>query len=175
MPAPSLLPSTTFVDGEEVTAAKLYTRVLTVINYLLGASLSSTQNRFFGSIIATGGAITGGANIDFTGHIVEDTASGWNSTNKNWVCPSAGDYAYFVQMKCNSTPALPVAQLFKNGIVYATGPNPVSGAFAGTNIGGYISLAVGDTVSMRSVNSYATQNDTPANNNYLQLWQTSFA
>lgn len=36
MTEPAPLTSTTFVDGEEVTSAKLYTRVLTVINWLLG-------------------------------------------------------------------------------------------------------------------------------------------
>lgn len=173
MTAPAPLTSTTFVDGEEVTSSKLYTRVFTVINYLLGASATTTQNRFFGSIL-TATAITGGANIDFTGKIVEDTANAWNSTNKNWVCPSAGTYNYFIQTKCNATPSTPVVQLLKNGTVYAYGPNPSNIAFAGTNIGGYVRLAVGDTIAMRSLNTYTTQSDTPSHNNYLQMWQTSF-
>lgn len=174
MTAPAPLTSTTFVPNEKVTASKLYTRVFTVINYLLTASATTTQNRFFGSILSTSFAITANTNINFTGKIIEDTANGWNSTNKNWVCPSAGTYAYLCQSKCDASGTAPVIAIYKNSTRYSLGPACPNAAFSGQNIGGFIRLAVGDTVAMQSLVSYATQNDTPAHNNYMMLWQTSF-
>lgn len=176
MSAPPPLTSTTFVDTELVTAAKLYARVFTVINYLLNLVNSGTQTRFFATIL-TAQAITNGVNYNWStlGTIVEDTGSGWSSGSAAWVCPSAGTYAFWLASKCNSSAASPGMMLRKNGTQYVLGPNPASGAFSGTNIGGYIRLAVGDTVQVQALNSFTTQSDTPAHNNYLQLWQTSFA
>lgn len=160
--------SNQWTDNELINAVKMNARVETKINaavtYLTG------QVRFFGSIVSTAGSIASATNIDFTGHISEDTVAGWNSTNKNWVCPVTGTYDYSAQLKCNSTSAQPVAQLFFNGALYHSAFLGPSQAFAGSAIAGYIRCTAGTTLSLRTSAAFLTQND-GAHNNFLQIQQ----
>lgn len=113
-------------------------------------------------------AITANANIPYV-TIAEDTASGWNSTNKNWVCPLAGTYLYSCQVKWGSAPASAGGVgIFQNGVAVANSANAGNVSFQGPAISGYLRLALNDTVASQSTNAYTTQVDT-GDNNFLEL------
>lgn len=172
MTAPSPLPSTIFVDGELVNESKLYARIWTVINYLLGLVNSTTGlGRLF--VASSSGATYGtGANINFP-TVVEDTAGGYVSGV--YTCQSAGTWGFAAQLKAGLTAGTPQPILFKNGVAYCESFTPPSAAGSGSNIAGYVRLAVGDTVSCRTSASFvANSAGGTAANNYMQLYQMTF-
>lgn len=131
-------------------------------------SPTPSATRFKGSILTSAG-ITATTNLDFT-TIVEDTASGWSTTNKNYVIPFAGTYLIIAAVKANAsiTGGIGLFLMKNNTKVYAA-PNGPAQQFSGAQLTHYEACAAGDTVAVQTSVAFTTQSDSPAHNTVLEV------
>lgn len=122
----------------------------------------------------TSAAIAAGANYPYAslGTIVEDSLSGWNATNNNYVCKSPGLYLIIMQAQASAANAN-TTEFFYNGSLWISAPFP---ATAATNTGTTLTivkrLALNDTVAQQASNAYTTHSS--ARMNFMQLTQLSW-
>lgn len=129
---------------------------------------------YFLAGINTATAVATGANFDFTGSgaVVEDTLSGWNSTNKNYVIKSPGLYILAAEINASAF-VTPTLSILKNGATFWQPPF-VSGSVAstGNNFAGVYRFALNDTIAVRTSVNFTT--NAVANATFLQLTQVSW-
>jgi len=131
--------------------------------------VSPSSVRFKGSVL-NGAAVAVNTNVNYS-TIVEDTASGWNATNKNYVIPIPGAYLIIAAMKADTSgPGGDSMALFKNGSKVVQSPNGPSGNFTGLLLTHYEVCAAGDTLAVQFGGvPFTMQDDHPAHNNYFEV------
>lgn len=156
----------TWAPNDVVTGTMANTNIRDAFNFLLNPP------KFKGTL-QTATAITTGPNIDF-GTPQLDTYSGWDATNKRYVCQVAGRYFAKAQLKCDSTNTGPMAVRILVSSTFGglpqniTSPNFAYTAYHGASADGYLQLAVGDQVSIQSFYNFTSQPD-PGDNNFFEL------
>ena len=132
----------------------------------LYTSVTASVIRFRGTLAAST-AVTATTNIAFAA--TEDPSAGWDATNKRWVVPSGGAGLYLIsaQERCGSTAAVPICRVMVNGVEYALGLQPASQAAATSSITITKTLAVGDQISLQSINAYTAT--TSGDDNFLTV------
>nr|QOL00381.1 hypothetical protein [uncultured organism] len=118
--------------------------------------------------------IIAGTNFAFgaSGTIVEDSLSGWNSTNNNYVCKSPGIYLIAMQAFATSATASLNVVAVKNGTAIWFSFAASTASLLGWNLVIPVRLALNDTIAMRTSVGYTTS--PVAQINFMSLIQMSW-
>lgn len=156
-----------WTDGEEVSAAKLFTRVDNNFNLIRNAILNPP--RFKGSII---GAVALTLSTPVPYPVIFDTAGGWSVGTSKYTVQLAGTYSLSVAGKWGTAPgATTCVSLILNGSTVVISPDAPNVSFSGPSIATTYRFATNDIVWVTFNHSFTTQND-GADNNYLTLTWT---
>ena len=136
-----------------------------------------TSPGFFKGTITTATSVPGGTYWGLsTGPVfttITDPLNGFSTATGLYTCKSAGEYLVGAQFKTNSTGVATAASFYKNGTALTTSGNSAGTGFTGGTLLFPVRLALGDTIGLKIGNTFTTQSDAPAENNYMFLQQVS--